>query len=585
MSQRPYATMVTNFDSTEQKHSWERLLQEAQSQEDERPSAQNISSTTLPSVEELWHTRTCENLLNAHTSFATHFAGIIRTAYLYCPQIMLSDAEVCDGLFFLALGPNTVNSLLGKSYKDGPSIIISGRYDSFEECLFNFTLSTVGAVQEKARKSAEQDSHLHTLIEDCPAIPDQYTIRPLEYCTLDCTVSYADTLSQPAEFYQNLTEKVNRWKQQQNGNLPEIITSAFASFFKKTEDTYAYLAQRWQDWLDAVNCGLVLYENQNTEDVRNRIKKGREEQIKNMDFDELFAKYSRQNNLILKKHLTTKKPFDSKTAEVIKTLHQIAEISQRSEAFACIDKKYPDKLDAVEAHTRKTPAEKAPSSTNHTDSTPNQLLKSWYQFVYQRTLATHLGACLIAVAATPNAYEQIAGRSMADSIEEEAGTLRKMIRSFKHLTNANPSSSLTLSGSITEILGGMPYHVFSCFCYEARTTIDNWRNCSPTTPLRTQRLHTRNTAYLIQQASEEVSLLDDAKGMRNKTALAFMLALVSVFCDQIWFSDNTVPLWLVVIVTWFVSVIPDFGELFVWIRGVHSSAKTVVFMGGLIHDY
>lgn len=254
-------------------------------------------------------------------------------------------------------------------------------------------------------------------------------------------------------------------------------------------------------------------------------------------------------------------------------------MSQRSEAFAYIDKKYPDKLGIVEAHTGKTPAEKIPDGTDSTDSTPNQLLKSWYQFVYQRTLATHLGACLIAVAATPNAYEQIAGRSMADSIEEEAGIFRKMVRSFKHLTTANPSSSLTLSGSITKILGGMPYHVFSCFCYEARTTIDNWRNCSPTTPLRTQKLHTRNTAYLIQKASEEVSLLDDAKSMRNKTALAFVLALISVFCDQIWFNDGTVPLWLVVIVTWFVSVVPDFGELFAWIRGVHSSAKTVVFMG------
>ncbi len=67
--------------------------------------------------------------------------------------------------------------------------------------------------------------------------------------------------------------------------------------------------------------------------------------------------------------------------------------------------------------------------------------------------------------------------------------------------------------------------------------------------------------------------------MRNKTALTFVLALISVFCDQIWFNDGTVPLWLVVIVTWFVSVVPDFGELFAWIRGVHSSAKTVVFMG------
>lgn len=436
MDQRPYATMVTNFDSTEQKRSWERLLQKAQSQEDEQSSAQNISSATIPSIEELWlkniNTRTCESLLNAHTSFATHFAGIIRTAYLYCPQIMLSDAEVCDGLFFLALGPNTVNSLLGKSYKDGPSIIISGRCDSFEECLFNFTLSTVGAVQAKAQKAAKRDDYLHNAIEKCPAMPDQYTIRPLEYCALDCTISYTDALSQPAEFYQNLTEKINLWKQQQIGNLPEIISFAFSSFFEKPEDTYAYLAQRWRDWLNAVACGLVLYENQNAEDVRNRINKGREEQIKNMDFDKLFARYSRQNNLILETHLKTKKPFGTKTVDAIETLHQVAEMSQRSEAFAYIDKKYPDKLGIVEAHTGKTPTEKIPDGTDGTDSTPNQLLKSWYQFVYQRTLATHLGACLIAVAATPNAYEQIAGRSMADFIEEEAGIFRKMVRSFKH---------------------------------------------------------------------------------------------------------------------------------------------------------
>lgn len=81
---------------------------------------------------------------------------------------MLSDAEVCDGLFFLALGPNTVNSLLGKSYKDGPSIIISGRCDSFEECLFNFTLSTVGAVQAKAQKAAKRDDFYIMQLKNVP---------------------------------------------------------------------------------------------------------------------------------------------------------------------------------------------------------------------------------------------------------------------------------------------------------------------------------------------------------------------------------------------------------------------------------
>lgn len=79
MNQRPYATMVTNFDSTEQKHSWEQLLQEAQNQEDELASTQSISNTTLPSIEELWlknrSTRTCENLLNAQHFIRHAFRG------------------------------------------------------------------------------------------------------------------------------------------------------------------------------------------------------------------------------------------------------------------------------------------------------------------------------------------------------------------------------------------------------------------------------------------------------------------------------------------------------------------------------
>lgn len=45
------------------------------------------------------HRCPCERLLNDHVEFATHFAGIIRTAYLYCPKILLTDAELLDGIF------------------------------------------------------------------------------------------------------------------------------------------------------------------------------------------------------------------------------------------------------------------------------------------------------------------------------------------------------------------------------------------------------------------------------------------------------------------------------------------------------
>lgn len=143
--------MVTNFDSTEQKRAWWKLLAEAFQDEQNSPLAQ---STVF---ENLWYKdherRVCENLLNEHTQFATYFAGILRTAYLYCQQIMFTDVEVCDGVFFLALGPSTVNALLDKSYKDGPSITISGRADTFEECLFECTIATLDAAQNNAERN------------------------------------------------------------------------------------------------------------------------------------------------------------------------------------------------------------------------------------------------------------------------------------------------------------------------------------------------------------------------------------------------------------------------------------------------
>ena len=179
-AKRAYATMVTNFDSTEQKHTWNKLLNECQQHENELAAEQQRPPLSLPQICDLWvknhSTHSCENMLHAHTSFAAYFAGVIRTAYLYCPQIMLTDAEICDGLFFLALGPKTVNSLLGKSYKDGPSIIISGRAESFEECLFRFTLTTVGAVRKDA---ANKHINLDATAKQCPATDEHFTIRPL----------------------------------------------------------------------------------------------------------------------------------------------------------------------------------------------------------------------------------------------------------------------------------------------------------------------------------------------------------------------------------------------------------------------
>lgn len=559
--------MVTNFDSTEQKRAWRKLLAEAFQDEQNSPLAQ---STVF---ENLWHKdherRVCENLLNEHTQFATYFAGILRTAYLYCPQIMLTDVEVCDGVFFLALGPSTVNALLGKSYKDSPSITISGRADTFEECLFECTIATLDAAQNNAERNGIGAK--------------RYTIKSMEYSIFNKFISKSETRSQTQRFYDDLAHRIEEWK---NGSakLPDVIAHAFASFFGKSDDCFAFLAQRWQEWLDAVACGQVRYENQNAPSIRERVLALRTANMKELtDFKKVFAEQAKKHANILKDYVANKQSQtsqpvnNSNSTEFNTTLNLIMEKNIRSTAFKTIeDSNLPD-----------SPAnDESPILTK-------KLLIDWYQFVYQRSLATHLGSYLIAVSAPENSYEQVAGQHMADASEQspaqhdeqpnqhsdEEKPWRKAWAALTKRIMKPSSASLLLSGSITTILGDMPYHVFACFCYQSRSAIRAWRDCSPSTPARKQCRYTQNMAYLVQQASEEHSLHDDAKALGIKTVVAAVLAFISVLCDQVWFNNGSFPVGLAVLIAWLISIVPDFMELLQWGRSVRSSTKTVVFIG------
>ena len=568
---QPYATMVTNFDSTEQRRIWKLLLDEAQGAENESAAEQRRPATEFPNITDLWAENrtqhTCDKLLNENVSFATYFAGVIRTAYLYCPQIMLTVPEVCDGLFFLSLGPAKVNAMLGKSYKDGPSILISGQYESFEECLFHFTFATVHAVREDAVKKGVV---LDDTARRCAATDEQYTIRPLEYCVLDASVSHTEALSRPSRFYEKLTEQVETWK---NGSmrLDDVLKEAFADFLGVTDDRFACLAKRWREWVDAVSQGTVVYENQRSEEVSARADGRRAGEFRGEDFAGIFSKHVEKNTKTLLRHFAN--TYSGAEADKAKTvLRKIAGMGKRSDAFACIEDAFPedDRRSGTGAFVE--PEDGRPSF--------HAMLRDWYQFVYQRTLATYLGACLIAVSASSNSYERIAGMSMADSLKADGDVWHRMRNGVRRFFGiGSTSSALMLSGSITEVLGGMPYHVFSCFCYQARTSIRRWRECTPDTPARVQRLCTKNIAYIAQKASEENSLFEDAKGMKAKTVLAAVLSAISALCDQVWFNGNSVPIWIVVVTAWLISMAPDVIELGAWLREIHSTSKTVVFMG------
>lgn len=554
--------MVTNFDSTEQNRAWQELLDGIQ--QDER----NPILAQPPTFEGLWRKdrdhRVCENLLNECTQFATYFAGILRTAYLYCPQIMLTDMEVCDGIFFLALGPSTVNALLGKSYKDGPSITISGRADTFEECLLNCTIKTFDA-------TSNNDEHDGTGTK-------RYTVKPMKYSIFDRFISEDEAHSQPQDFYDDLAHRIDEWK---NGNakLPDVIAHAFASFFGTSDGCFAFLAQRWQEWTDAVASGQVRYENQNARNIRDRILASRTGNMKNLtDFMGVFEEQAKNHARILERYVASKqsRATSGNSDEFKALLNAIKETPRRSDAFESIEN-----------------SSLPESSTNGENLAPTKtLLKDWYQFVYQRSLATHLGTYLIAVSTPENSYERIAGQHLADVVrqpsdhddeQEEPQTGRNIIgKALAALAKRfmkSSSPSLLLSGSITTILGDMPYHVFSCFCYQSRSAIRAWRGCSPTTPARKQRRYTQNMAYLVQQASEEHDLHDDAKSLGIRTLVAAVLALVSVLCDQVWFNNASFPIGLAVLIAWLISIVPDFMELLQWGRSVRSSTKTVVFMG------
>lgn len=538
------ATMITNFDSTEQSQEWNDLVKQY---------------PAYPSIRNLWCRtdtyRPCERLLNDYTDIATHFAGIVRTAYMYCPKIMLTEAQLLDGLFFLALGPTAVNGVLGKSYKDGPAIIVSGRHPTLEDCLVAFTTKSIEDVKEDAQKAAEQENET-ILPEDlvCAGTEEQLTVRPLEYCVFGTTVTWNQALGLNSRFY---TEFTNRLKHaHETGELKStIIAEMYAQLLygaeadgdasdwygAAIEDRCRFLGQRWQEWIDAEKQGLVLYENQNDASVK--------ELTKSKGFVPYFEANARDCAEVLRKqfHLrdlagaanTGSSGGNDTTVTFAQTLQAIAKMPKRTDARMCIDRavELPEGKPALrETETdEETVDESVDGSTGkwfgksvgkvgkvEKPEMSRQLLRDWYQFVYQKTMAQHLGAYLVAVSAPNNSFARLAG-------------------------DRSSRSSLVLNGSITKQLGKMPFVLFATFCYQSQPVIEAWRKCNADTSKRIQKINTRNVAYAVEQACQQKSLKGDGIDMLWSALVAGVLALLSALSDNVWFNGKS-PIWLVVMV-------------------------------------
>lgn len=552
------ATMIANFDSTSQRLDWEELVKRLRNRYDQHGS----SSSSLYSMQEMWLVESgvcrCKRMLNEHTEFATHFAGIIRTAYLYRSRILLTDAELFDGVFFLALGPTTVNGILGKSYMGGPSLVISGRRESMEAALEGFTLRVV--------EPAGQGDGLKLGADyDRRAPADLLTVRPLEYSAFEASVTEEMVLGQPIEFYRKLAADIKNAHDCEEPTAP-IIARALVTVLRDAAPASSplsscqldFLGTRWEEWIVAERRGEVLYENQRSDEALLRTR-GRtfEESFRTLldEYSMLFANAYGLGIDASDAHSSSGVSLSARDAserqEFARVLLKIRSTLVRSEALRAIrDSSLPDASALDDSEARRAP--RGIAGGEGTAGCTKRALEDWYQFVYQSALADYLCVDLVSVAAPPNSFAQLV---------ESSG--------------ARPA--LALDGSVTATLGEMPHVVFSQLCYESRSAINRWRACTSETAYRTRAIATKDMAYLIGAASEEHSLQDDWKRVLGGTVLAAILALLSALSDNVWFNGNA-PIWLIVLVAWLIAVVPNIIEIVTWLMGTRTATKTVIVM-------
>lgn len=577
--------LIENLDSVQQRILWNDIL---------RQDAESSKQSTI------WDRHKGENvrtIIHNHPQLTHTFSGILRTAFLYCPQILLTDAELLDGIFLLAFGPDIINEILGKTTTDKPSIIISGRGNSLDDCLKAFTLSTVKDTKIIWKKQADVSRDVANTMPHCLGDDNQYTLRPVELSSIGNTVTADQALKFSRQFYDELTERVNNaeregksiaftvaWAYQQLWGHPtdEQVSDSTVSQQQRDFD-FSLLAQRWEEWSDAIAAGRVAFENQNTPEIYTQIISRRYANRKYLskdnfyslwknDFQCLFSwfadnNYRRIDNFFGNK-LSARKQSDSIIKEFSRVITSIVHqpMVKRSDAFLAIDS----------------------SSLKNTNADQpllcKQGLRDWYQFVYQRTLAEHLGAVLIAVNASENSFEQIAANTMPNSSTKHP-TLDRL-RAFidRHLISRKNSEeesshhngSLQLDEKVTTVLGEMPSHIFAQFCYTTRTIIAHWRECDATASLHTVRNCTEDMAYSVYKASEEQSKEQERSSLVKSFLFATSLSLFAVLCDKVWLTDN-VSLPAVVIISWLVSIIPNILEAIRWGYGVHEGVRTVIY--------
>ena len=470
-----YAIMLTNFDSEEQLNDWNQVRLLCNSKHKQKCDQERIPEVNS----KFWSdgpdgVSVCERTIQQHPEFLERFAGILRTAFLYSPHVLVTDAELFDGVYFLAFGPDVVLDLLGQNGYETPFLTVSGRQPTLEQCLLRFTTVPL--------------DHQHQLSagEETITLPEIGTLRPLQYQVLQKTIT-----SEESQRFVPQARAVLSEHAEDNWSIAHRIACLYSAYCQQdpSEGTCQLLAQRWQEWIDAERKGLIRYEQQRSQTESNSgIVRS---------FNDAFLPVVSENADCLRSWCSTSKANEAEKTAFRDVLDKISREPRRSKAFALI------KHSALPLGT---------TDCNRTMECDQQTLVDWYQFVYRLAMADYLGCCLMAVQSKPNSYERYAGRT--------------------------GGRSLMLSGKVTELLGQMPSGCFVQFCYQSRDAIQQWRNCRPNAPDSDQQQHIRNIAYCVQKFASQLDRKQDKFKIIKQFIATLIIASISVFCDKIIFSSS-----------------------------------------------
>lgn len=162
--------MVRNFDSVHQAKDWYECRSCSADNSQYAPS--NMwSSENAPHHALMEGSCKDTNLCELAAPRIKYFAGCLRTASLYSPTILLTDSNLLDGVFFLALGPRGCRELLGLAEQEPLPLTVLCRNKSTLREAYGSFLGIPGAGTHKTGATGTPEaSGNKTGISDTPTI-------------------------------------------------------------------------------------------------------------------------------------------------------------------------------------------------------------------------------------------------------------------------------------------------------------------------------------------------------------------------------------------------------------------------------